>query len=71
MRESVWSWLLDRLVPRVKALKLSENDRKELEDAHREAMQEALEKYETQLTRVRGLHLKVGGLSELDQAVAK
>jgi hypothetical protein len=34
-------------------------------------MEAALEKYESQLARVLKLDLKVGGLSELEQAIAK
>jgi hypothetical protein len=62
---------IDNLIPQVKALKLSPDNRKKVEDEHRSAMEAALEKYETQLARVRQLELKVGGLSELDQAIAK
>lgn len=62
---------IDNLIPRVKALQLKPEQRKELEDQHRDDMNAALEKYETQLARVLNLDLKVGGLSELDQAIAK
>jgi hypothetical protein len=62
---------IDNLIPRVKALRLSVEDRKALEDEHREDMEAALAKYEKELTRVLTLKLKVGGLSELDQAIAK
>jgi hypothetical protein len=62
---------INNLIPRVKALKLSDEDRKELEDEHRQDMDAALEKYEKELARVLNLKLKVGGLSELDQAIAK
>jgi hypothetical protein len=59
------------LVPRVKALKLSDAAQKKLEDNHRNEMQGALERFQTELARVRKLDLKVGGLSELDEAVAE
>ena len=62
---------IDDLIPRVKALKLSDDDRTKLEEEHRKDMEAALEKYETQLARVLKLDLKVGGLSELEQAIAK
>jgi hypothetical protein len=62
---------IDNLIPRVKSLQLKPEQRKELEDQHRDDMNAALEKYETQLARVLNLDLKVGGLSELDQAIAK
>jgi hypothetical protein len=62
---------IDNLIPRVKALQLKPEQRKELEDQHRDDMNAALAKYETQLARVLNLDLKVGGLSELDQAIAK
>jgi hypothetical protein len=62
---------IDNLIPRVKALQLKPEQRKELEDQHRDDMNAALEKYETQLVRVLELKLKVGGLSELEQAIAK
>jgi hypothetical protein len=62
---------IDDLIPRVKALKLSDEHRKELEDLHRKDMEAALKKYESELTRVLSLELKIGGLSELDQAIAK
>jgi hypothetical protein len=62
---------MDALVPQVKALKLSEEDRQQLEDEHRDAMQSALGKYEAELQRVRGLKLRAGGLSELEKAIAE
>jgi hypothetical protein len=62
---------IDNLIPRVKALKLTDEGRKELEEQHREDMEVALAKYETELARVLELDLKVGGLSELDQAISK
>ena len=62
---------IDNLIPRVKALQLSPDDRKSLEEQHREDMEAALKKYETELARIRMLELKVGGLSELDQAIAR
>jgi hypothetical protein len=62
---------INALVPRVKALKLSTKAREELEEEHREQMKAALDKYESQLTRVLGLNLSSGGLSELDEAIAE
>jgi hypothetical protein len=62
---------IDGLIPRVKALKLTPEKRKQLEDGHREDMEAALKKYQTELARVLKLKLKVGGLSELEQAIAK
>jgi hypothetical protein len=62
---------LNSLVPRVKKLNLTVADKKKLEDQHRDAMNRALEKYQTELARVRNLHLTVGGLSELDEAIAE
>lgn len=62
---------MDALVPQVKALKLSEEDRQQLEDEHRDAMQSALGKYEAELQRVRGLKLRAGGLSELEKAITE
>ncbi|MEX2141845.1 MAG: hypothetical protein WD894_21445 [Pirellulales bacterium] len=59
------------LVPHVKALKLSNAAQKKLEDEHRDEMQGALERYQTELARVRKLDLKVGGLSELEEAIAE
>ncbi len=59
------------LVPRVKELKLSDSAKEKLEDQHRDALNSALEKYQTELARVRELRLKVGGLSELDEAIAE
>jgi hypothetical protein len=62
---------IDNLVPRVKALQLKPEQRTELEEQHRDDMNAALEKYESQLARVLELKLKVGGLSELDEAIAQ
>jgi len=59
------------LVPRVKALKLSDAAQEQLEDEHRDEMNDALERFQTELARVRTLDLKAGGLSELDEAVAE
>jgi hypothetical protein len=62
---------INAMVPRVKALKLEPEDRDDLEDQHREEMEAALAKFSAQRDRVRGLKLKVGGLSALDNAVAE
>jgi hypothetical protein len=59
------------LIPQVKALELSTEEREALEDEHRDAMKAALEKYQTQLARVRKLELKAGGLSHLESAIAE
>ena len=59
------------LVPHVKELKLSDAAKEELEDQHRDEMNRALEKYQTELSRVRDLRLNVGGLSELEEAIAE
>ncbi len=61
---------MNSLVPRVKKLDLSAELRQELEDAHRDELNAALDKFQKELARVRALELKVGGLSQLDQAVA-
>jgi hypothetical protein len=61
----------NRLIPRVKALKLTDAAKEKLEDQHREQMTAALERYQAELERVRTLKLKVGGLSELDEAIAE
>ena len=62
---------INALVPRVKELKLSDSAKEKLEEQHRDALNSALEKYQTELARVRDLHLTVGGLSELDEAIAE
>ena len=62
---------LNALVPRVKALNLTSEAKKELEDEHRKELDTALAKYETELARVRKLKLKTGGLSALDDAVVE
>jgi hypothetical protein len=59
------------LVPRVKSLKLTDAAKEELENQHREEMQRALDRYQTELARVRMLDLNVGGLSELEEAIAE
>ena len=59
------------LIPEVKALELSTEERDALEDEHREEMKAALAKYQTQLARVRKLELKAGGLSHLESAIAE
>ncbi len=59
------------LVPDIKALNLPDAAKESLEDEHRDEMNRALEKYETELARVRKLDLKVGGLSELEEAIAE
>jgi hypothetical protein len=59
------------LVPQVKALKLSDAAKEQLEENHREELIAALERYQTELARVRDLDLQVGGLSELEEAVVK
>jgi hypothetical protein len=62
---------LDRLIPRVKALKITPKQQEDLEERHREKLHAALEKYESQLARVLKLELKVGGLSDLEEAIAE
>lgn len=62
---------LNGLVPQVKALKLTDKAKKELEDEHRKELEAALQRYQTQLARVVELKLNVGGLSELQEAVAE
>ena len=59
------------LIPEVKALELSTEERDALEDEHRDAMKAALAKYQTQLARVRKLELKAGGLSHLESAISE
>ena len=59
------------LVPRIKTLDLSDAAKETLEDEHREEMNRALERYQTELARVRELDLNVGGLSELEEAIAE
>jgi hypothetical protein len=59
------------LVPDIKALDLTDAAKESLEDEHRDEMNRALEKYQTELVRVRELDLKVGGLSELEEAIAE
>lgn len=59
------------LVPRVKALNLPDATREKLEDKHRDQMKDALDRFQTEQARVRKLDLEVGGLSELDEAVAE
>lgn len=62
---------LNALVPQIKTLDLSDAAKETLEDEHRDQMNRALEKYETELARVRKLDLNVGGLSELEEAIAE
>ena len=59
------------LIPEVKALELSTEEREALEEDHREEMKAALAKYQTQLARVRKLKLKAGGLSHLESAISE
>jgi hypothetical protein len=60
---------INALIPSVKALNLTPEARDAIEDEHREEMEAALAKFTAQRDRVRGLNLKVGGLSALDNAV--
>jgi hypothetical protein len=62
---------LSDLIPEVKALELSTEERDALEDEHREPMNAALTKYRSELSRVRQLQLKAGGLSHLEHAVVE
>lgn len=62
---------LNALVPQIKTLDLSDAAKETLEDEHRDQMNRALEKYQTELARVQKLDLKVGGLSELEEAIAE
>jgi hypothetical protein len=62
---------INSLVPQVKKLNLTREQREQLEDEHRPDLEAALRKFEEQLKRVRELNLKVGGLSALDDAIAE
>jgi hypothetical protein len=62
---------LNGLVPKVKALNLTDETKKQLEEQHQQELDKALAKYQTELDRVRKLNLKVGGLSALDDAIVE